>query len=133
MTETEVKNAVRCRDGYRCVECGMTQAQHLADRGRQLEVHRVVPDAPYTVEGTVTLCKPCHAKKRRGFFKDRGLSSSSMRLNAVLCKRARHIAMSRGISLAAYLDSILRPVITRDHAAVLAKIADAQKTKGKKS
>jgi hypothetical protein len=60
-----LKNAVRKRDGYRCVECGLTNSEHLAQRGCQLEVHRVVPGSAYSVEpgACQTLCRPCHVKK----------------------------------------------------------------------
>jgi 5-methylcytosine-specific restriction endonuclease McrA len=60
VTEIEIKKAVRARDNYACTNCGMTDQQHKATFGRSLEVHRVAPGSPYTVNGCVTLCKPCH-------------------------------------------------------------------------
>lgn len=68
MSETEilrVKAAVRERGGFRCADCGMSNDDHLAQFGRQLEVHRTVPGSEYTVEGCRPLCMPCHANKPR--------------------------------------------------------------------
>lgn len=55
-----IKPNVRARDGFRCTKCGKTNEEHLAQTGRQLEVHRVVPGSAYTVDGCVTLCRRCH-------------------------------------------------------------------------
>lgn len=63
MTDVEVKEAVRERDGYRCIHCGITAEAHLELTGKTLEVHRLTPGAPYTVEGCVTLCKACHTRQ----------------------------------------------------------------------
>jgi hypothetical protein len=59
----KIKAAVRARDGHRCTNCGMTDQQHKATFGGSLEVHRISPGSPYTVNGSVTLCKPCHGPK----------------------------------------------------------------------
>jgi hypothetical protein len=64
MNEATVKALVRHRDG-RCVECGMTNEEHVAKFGRQLDVHRIVPGSKYTLEGCVTLCRPCHGPQPR--------------------------------------------------------------------
>ncbi len=63
MTEQDVKAARRELDGQCCQDCGLTAAEYYALRRRKLEVHRLVPDSPYTVEGTITLCKRCHKKR----------------------------------------------------------------------
>ena len=65
MTDLEIKAAVRKRDGNRCVECGMANDEHLQLFGSSLEVHRITPGSPYTLEGTATLCKRCHGPKPR--------------------------------------------------------------------
>jgi hypothetical protein len=57
-----VKPAVRRRDGMRCTQCGMTNDQHMDKYGWSLEVHRLTPGSPYTVEGCVTLCRKCHGR-----------------------------------------------------------------------
>jgi hypothetical protein len=63
MSDLDVKAVVRHRDGYRCVECGMTAQEHVRVYGTTLEVHRLKPGWPYTVEGCVTLCRECHKRK----------------------------------------------------------------------
>jgi hypothetical protein len=63
MTAIKIKAAVRARDGYRCIECGMTNEQHMERYGRSLDVHRVNPGGPYILEACVTLCRPCHGPK----------------------------------------------------------------------
>jgi hypothetical protein len=47
----------------RCTECGLTDRQHRMRFGRTLDVHRVTPGVPYTVDGCITLCRPCHSGK----------------------------------------------------------------------
>lgn len=68
MTPTQVlavKRGVRERDGMACVECGKTNADHVAEFGRSLEVHRVTPGSEYSTSPgvCVTLCRDCHATK----------------------------------------------------------------------
>ena len=72
--QLELKESIRRRDNYRCVDCGITQRQmvcrllaegkgHL--RQRKLQVHRIIPDGPYSFENCKTVCSPCHSKYRR--------------------------------------------------------------------
>ncbi len=72
----EVRAVVRHRDGYRCVECGMTHEEHIKRHGRKLDVHRISPGSPYIVDGCVTLCRPCHATKPKS---PRGLHDGKWR------------------------------------------------------
>lgn len=65
MTEAQIKQAVRERDGFKCVECGMTQEQHYEKYGRDLEVHRDPPGAPYSIDICVTMCRVCHGPMPR--------------------------------------------------------------------
>lgn len=60
MNEPQIKAAVRKRDGHKCTRCGMTNQESLEVFRRSLDVHRLTPGAPYTVEGCVTLCRACH-------------------------------------------------------------------------
>lgn len=55
-----LKRAVRERNGFTCAQCGLTNAEHVAQTRKQLEVHRIIPGSVYTVEGCVTLCRTCH-------------------------------------------------------------------------
>jgi hypothetical protein len=60
-----VKAAVRLRDGMRCIDCDMTNEQHVERYGCQLHVHRLTPGSPYSLEGCVTACVLCHKKRHR--------------------------------------------------------------------
>lgn len=69
MSTATVKHLVRERDSNRCTKCGAWDLVHVAQYGRRLEVHRLVPGSVYTVEGCVLLCKPCHSgepKREKG-------------------------------------------------------------------
>lgn len=65
MSDLEVKAKVRARDGYACRKCGMTDAEHQAQHGQALHVHRLWPGSPYIVEWCVTLCSECHGRMPR--------------------------------------------------------------------
>jgi hypothetical protein len=58
----DIKRDVRARDGG-CTKCGITNAEHLARFGRQLDVHRVVPGSVYAVETAVAICRGCHGSQ----------------------------------------------------------------------
>lgn len=60
MTVQKIKDAVRARDGYRCVHCGMSQDEHLRRYGCRLHVHRKRPGSKYTQAGSETVCFSCH-------------------------------------------------------------------------
>lgn len=68
MTKKEIKAKVRERDGYKCVDCGLTQDAHIAARGRRLHVHRVSSGSEYTTGGCVTVCLDCHAKRHSNAY-----------------------------------------------------------------
>lgn len=61
MTDIDYKESVRDRDGRKCVECGITETEHLEKTGRTLDVHRIVPGIDYQwTTWCVTLCRYCH-------------------------------------------------------------------------
>ncbi len=61
-TKRDIKEAVRKRDDYRCVVCGMGNKTHKNRSGKILDVHRIEPPSDYDVEWgkCVTLCHVCH-------------------------------------------------------------------------
>lgn len=62
-----IKTAIRDRDGWVCLDCGMTQAESVAQFGCGLEVHRVIHLSEYSLSPGAcrTLCKRCHAPHTR--------------------------------------------------------------------
>jgi hypothetical protein len=65
MTRSQVKAAVRARDGNKCADCGFTNDENLFLYGKALDVHRLVPGSPYTVDGCVAVCHRCHGRRHR--------------------------------------------------------------------
>jgi 5-methylcytosine-specific restriction endonuclease McrA len=65
-----IKQQVRERDALVCVECGMTNAEHVLKYGKSLEVHRTTPGSEYSLRRgvCVTLCRKCHAPKPRSNY-----------------------------------------------------------------
>lgn len=60
-----IKNDIRARDGYRCVNCGMTEAVHIQKYHRRLTVHHKEPyrlSLDNSPSNLITLCVPCHRK-----------------------------------------------------------------------
>jgi hypothetical protein len=108
---------VRERDGYRCTECGMTSQEHQERYGKNLEVHRLTPGSPYTADGCVTLCVPCHGPKPKS---PRGSCElATVKVRADVLRLARCIAYARGLTVRTYLESILAPAVDRDFQAMM--------------
>lgn len=100
-----VQDDVRTRDGYKCLDCGMTHEEHIAKFGRQLEVHRLVPGIVYEPDWCVTLCHDCHTKKPRdlkgvvfGKPRETGLAIIYLSLYEPGSKRAYEQLMSMAIA-----------------------------------
>lgn len=83
MTRGEVVAAVFERDGYKCVKCGMTDDDHIAETGRSLQVHRLIPGKMYHVDGCSLRCRECHGpepKRPAGQCDEEGGSGFMVRL-----------------------------------------------------
>lgn len=65
MTDLEIKAAVRERDEYRCVDCRVSQRTNIKRFGTALDVHRLTPGSPYSMDGCVTVCRRCHKRRHR--------------------------------------------------------------------
>jgi hypothetical protein len=59
VTELEIKQSIRARDGFRCISCGMANEEHVRRHHRALEVHRLSPDGVYDIDECVTVCTSC--------------------------------------------------------------------------
>lgn len=123
----EVKALVRYRDGYRCVDCGMTAREHIAKYGRTLDVHRIVPGGRYTVKGCVSLCRECHGPKPRSQAKPYTTTlpkpnkgdrhAFTMRLPRDLWELIRQVAESRQSDASTVITGLLltrRPELRRE-------------------
>lgn len=58
-----IKEFVRTRDGHKCCQCGITEADHQAKHDQTLEVHRLLPGSAYSPHLCATLCLDCHKPK----------------------------------------------------------------------
>jgi hypothetical protein len=66
----DVKQAVWIRDGGRCVECGLTDADCMATTGEHLQYDHVVPfsqNGADTVNNICLRCPPCNRRKSNRF------------------------------------------------------------------
>jgi len=110
MKVLKIKAAVRERDGYRCRQCGCTQEQHLQQHGRILEVHRLAPGAPYSVDGCVTLCRICHGPKRRSARYSTG--AIRLQLDRDLVKQLHIISILEQTTPAAIIAELIKDYVS---------------------
>jgi hypothetical protein len=61
--EARAKRMSKERDGNCCVDCGMTEDEHIRYFARTLHQHRIVPSQGYVVANLVTVCNLCHAMR----------------------------------------------------------------------
>lgn len=124
MSVAKVKRAVRDRDGNKCVDCDLNNFDHLVIFGRGLHVHRLVPESPYTVEGCVTLCTPCHAMRHGATVFTRhpaGLRTKKSPKTSVVIKM-RDSDLKNIETIISHLEKIggHRPGRPRSHAVIMA-------------
>lgn len=87
-TKSEIKDAVRERDGFACVDCGEA---HKKGR-RAFDVHRVIPGrlgGKYTLENCLTLCRKCHRRRHK---------HKLIRVSQAVFDNIGRIAAKRGVS-----------------------------------
>lgn len=113
--EGTVKEIVRARDGFKCIDCGMTQGEHISAEGRVLDVHRLSPGSPYYSDGCVTVCRECHGKRHRGkrLGTNTPCNDLSARVDAEVAYMAKVIAAVENTTIAELLTDICRPVLLR--------------------
>jgi 5-methylcytosine-specific restriction endonuclease McrA len=110
-TDTEVKEAVRLRDGMCCKECGMTDAEHVRYYGRTLDVHRINPGSEYTVDGCVTLCRMCHRSKPKSKTSHRDIK---VKLTGDLAYRIRIAAIISNKKVGQFVADMLDEVVGKE-------------------
>jgi len=73
------REAIR-RDSSRCVNCSLTNTEHIEEFGTELHVHHITPrrsfecaESAHDLENLVTLCAPCHSRAERGDLDTHGL------------------------------------------------------------
>ncbi len=107
-----IKADVRKRDGFCCTSCGMTNNEHLAQYGKQLDVHRVKPGQPYTLAGCVTLCRSCHGSRPKRQPGERNLAYPGRRLVSFsapdeFADHLTRVAHTLGMDLANFIRLVL--------------------------
>lgn len=112
-TEIDIKAAVRKRDGFRCVDCGISQSRYKKSRGGQLDVHRLDPGSVYYMGGCITLCRTCHRKRH----KEVGKEPVRFRLDSRRLHQARMMAAITGEGLPGIVDRALAKLMDSEFAA----------------
>ena len=59
------RQAIYERDGYCCLECGVTQAEHVSLYQCSLGIHQINPTGGYALDNGMTLCCVCHSQKAK--------------------------------------------------------------------
>lgn len=117
-TEPGIKELVRLRDGYKCVQCGMTNEAHIARYGKSMDVHRRERGSRYTIDGCETVCKKCHAKRHDHDFgrEPRPVDRVGLRLELSIDDRNRLLvaAARAGKSMATYLRHFVLETLDRE-------------------
>jgi 5-methylcytosine-specific restriction endonuclease McrA len=96
--KSAIKTAVRLRDGMRCTQCGLSNADHQKATGKSLHVHRLQPGSAYTVQGCISLCASCHgqAPRRAPGEQDREQTAVLVALDPDMYDTLKAIAQANG-------------------------------------
>lgn len=107
---TAIKAAIRERDGYACVRCGITADEYRKrpKKHKTLDVHRKIPGSPYSLDGCVTLCRSCH---RLTHGCDIDGPTKTIKLEPDVYNRLMVIAKQQGISIHRLASDLLRPIV----------------------
>jgi hypothetical protein len=124
MNVLQIKAAVRERDGFRCVKCGMTNAEHIAKYDHQLDVHRVTPGGAYSVEPGVcqTLCRVCHGPQPRRRHRTAVNEAGQVKFVALIPEELRHALRLEAIYRDGSANDVLVDILTDGLADALATI-----------
>lgn len=120
MTAMEAKQAVRERDGHKCVDCGKTAADFPGFWRDPLEVHRLAPGSKYTLEGCVLVCDPCHHKRHREIRKVNGHGEKYLTIKGFdkeVLRKLKTILAIQGSDVLVWkhLSDLLRPQVEADY------------------
>lgn len=117
MTESQIKALVRKRDGFKCVQCGMTSEESRAVYGKDLDVHRVTPGSPYAVdESCVTICVRCHGPKPKSpRYSGKYVTA---KIDARVYRLIKAVAAYRGRRASDLLHEIISPLVDQRFAAI---------------
>jgi hypothetical protein len=105
----------------------MTATEHIALFQRKLHVHRKVPGSPYSVEGCITVCIPCHGplpRSRRG-------SRPVAKIPKSVLTDVRTLAAFHRQDANVFLTDLLEPILQKKMAEMSAEIARRTKQERK--
>lgn len=86
---------------------------------------------PFVTDGSVACVGPLMADKEQPPTVTGRVATELMEMARIVCAHTKDSSGKR-LKLTDYLDSILRPAITKDHEEVMARIAHEQRTRTKR-
>lgn len=101
----------------------MTDDQHRERYGKTLDVHRMPPAQPYTLVGSVTLCRSCHGPEPKVRGGRKSEPSASIRVFRSFAHRFKRIALHAGRDPGDYFAEVFEPVLAADEEAMFEDMA----------